>query len=79
MKYGREAASLRSVKKDEKADEKEVLARAEYRRAEEFLRRGLSIWPEDPRFNVLLARLYRGMGKADKAEEYFDKSKMSRE
>ncbi|HDL65288.1 MAG TPA: tetratricopeptide repeat protein [Proteobacteria bacterium] len=71
--YGREAASLGSVKKQEKAEEKEALARDEYRRAEEFLRRGQSIWPEDPRFNVLLARLYKGMGKAEEAEEHFDK------
>ena len=77
--YAREAASLHSVKKEEIAREKEVLARAEYRRAEEFLRRGLSIWPEDPRFNLLLARLYKGMGKTEEAEAYFDKTGMSRE
>ena len=72
--YGREAASLRSVKKDEKAGEKEVLARAEYRRAEEFLRQGQAIWPEDPRFNLLLARLYKGMGMTEEAEDFFDKA-----
>lgn len=72
--YGREADSLRSVKKVEKADEKESLAREEYHRAEKFLRRGLAIWPQDPRFNLLLARLYKGMGKSEKGEEYFDKA-----
>lgn len=77
--YAREAASLHSVKKEEIAREKEVLARAEYRRAEEFLRRGLSTWPEDPRFNLLLARLYKGMGKTEEAEAYFNKTGMSRE
>jgi protein O-mannosyl-transferase len=74
--YTREAASLRSVSKDEKAEEKEILARAEYIRAEEFLRRGLSIWPEDPRFNLLLARLYRGMGETEKAEACFKRAQM---
>ena len=72
--YAREAASLRSVKKQEKAEEKEALARNEYRRAEEFLRQGQSIWPEDLRFNLLLARLYKGMGKTDKGEEYFNRA-----
>jgi protein O-mannosyl-transferase len=77
--YTRESASLRSVKKEEKAEEKDALARNEYRRAEEFLRRGQAIWPEDPRFNVLLARLYKGMGKAEEAEEHFEKVRMLRE
>lgn len=75
--YTREAASLRSVRQNDKAGEKEELAEKEYLRAEEFLRRGRSLWPEDPRFDLLLARLYKGMGRSQKAKEYFDRAQKS--
>jgi len=74
--YAREAASLRSVNKEEKAREKEELAQAEYVRAEDFLRRGLAIWPEESRFNLLLARLYEGMGATEKGEAFFKRAQM---
>ncbi|MEA1928378.1 MAG: tetratricopeptide repeat protein, partial [Candidatus Auribacterota bacterium] len=77
--YSREAVSLRSVKNEDSAREKDKLAREEYQRAEEFLRQGLAIWPEDNRFNLLLARLYHGMGKKKKGESYFNRTGLNRE
>ncbi len=69
--YSREAASLRAAGREEDARSREEAARKEYRRAEEYLRRGLDYWPEDGRFHLLLARVYRSLGEEERAEEYF--------
>ncbi len=73
--YAREASSLRSLGKEEAAAGKDQAAAAEYARAEEFLQRGISYWPEEAKFYVLLARLYRGMGETEKADAYFQKAR----
>lgn len=39
-------------------------------RAEECLRKGLSYWPEEPRFYLLLSRIYREKGDIPGAEEW---------
>ncbi len=69
--HGREAASLRTSGREEEARKKEETARQEYARAEDYLRRGLRLWPEDERFYLLLARLYRSLGEDERAEKYF--------
>ncbi len=69
--HAREAASLRTSRREEEAREKEETARGEYARAEEYLRRGLGFWPEEGKFYLLLARLYRSRGEEERAEKYF--------
>ncbi len=57
--YRREAESLRRSGKVEAARNKSAEAEKEYARAQEYLRRGLELWPEDRRFSLLLARVAR--------------------
>ncbi len=72
--YRGEAESLRAIGKESKAAEKKKTAFEEYRKAEEFLRRGLASWPEDYRFYLLLARAYQSRGRDKEAEIYFQKA-----
>ena len=37
--------------------------------AEEYLRQGISFWPEEPKFSVLLSRVYQQRGDFDEAED----------
>jgi len=69
--HAREAASLRTSGREEEAREKEETARVEYARAEEYLRQGLRLWPEDGRFHLLLARLYRSRGEEERGEKIY--------
>ncbi len=69
--YRREADSLTASGKAAEARSRQAAAREEYARAEDYLRRGLELWPEDGRFRVLLARLYRSRGEEERADAYF--------
>lgn len=69
--YRREADSLITSGREEEARLREAAAEEEYVRSENYLRRGLELWPEDGRFYVLLARLHRSRGEEEQAEKYF--------
>lgn len=68
--HGREATSLRTSGREEEARETEKRAGDEYLRAEECLRRGIELWPEEERFYLLLSRIYRTRGEEERADEY---------
>ncbi len=71
--YRREADSLASFGRVEEARLREVAAEEEYARSENYLRRGLELWPEDKNFHVLLARLHQSRGEEEQAEKHLKK------